>query len=242
MPESNRVKTRVIIPADTVFDFAGDGLTGSRGQLAIDAGAGFTFNENGRLIFALLEMGGLGFFDDRLCLNFCEVAQRLAGEGLRVSGHGHRCKLAVDFQGMADCGLKMTEEGKFAVDTAALAGTGLVAGPCDLHLDVGFLAGAVQSQIDNDAAVDPSKTITLPYVVSTEYRYKPNGYGYNSGLEIIQTTSTLVIHKNAAGRVVTVDQGPVNTTTQDFDFGGGVPVNVAERAETPVAPNFYSKD
>ena len=242
MPESNRVKTRVIIPADTIFDFAGDGLTGGRGQLAVDAGAGFTFNENGRLIFALLEMGGLGFFDDRLCINFCELCHRIAGEGLRVVGEHHHCKLAVDFDGMADCGLKMTEEGKFAVDTAALAGTGLVAGECDLHLDVGFLAGAVQSQINNDSVPDPSKMQVLPYVVSTEYRYKPNGYGYNSGLEIVQTTSTLIIHKNAAGRCVGVEQGQINTTTQDFDFSTGVTQNVAERAETPAAPNFYSKD
>lgn len=242
MPESNRIKTRVIIPADTVFDFAGDGLTGSRGQLKVDAGAGFTFNESGRLILNLLADGGLTYQSDALCLNICALAARIAGSGLRVVFENGSCKLAVDFDDMADCGLKMTEDGKFAVDAAALAGTGLVAGECDLNLDVGFLAGAIQSQINNDAAIDPAQTITLPYVVSTEYRYKPNGYGYNSGLEIVQTTSTLIIHKNAAGRTVSVLQGPTNTTTQDFDFGGGVPVNVAERSETPVAPNFYSKD
>jgi len=234
--ESSKVRTRVIIPADTVFDFAGDGLTGAKGQLAVDAGAGFTFNELGRLIFNLVENGGLGFFNDKLGINPCEVASRIAGTGLRVDD----CKLAVNFDCIAACGLKMTPDGKFAVDTEELAGAGLKAGECDLEIDPGFLAQAVQSQIDNDSVVDPSKTVTLPYVVDTEFRYKPSGYGYNSGLEVVKTLASLVITKNAGGRVVGVDQGPVTQTTQDFNFSG-VTQNVAAREETPAAPNFYAK-
>jgi len=242
MPSSDKVKIRVTFPPETNFAFAGDGLDGSLGMLRVDCGAGMKFNELGRLILNLLQDGGLTYHNDALCINTCAVAARLAGSGLRVVHDGHQCRLAVDFGDVAACGLKMDDDGKFAVDTAQLAGTGLVAEECSLNLDVGFLAAAMQSQINNDVAIDTSKTMTLPYVVSTEYRYKPNGYGYNSGLEIVQTTSTLIIYKNAAGRTVNVEQGPVNTTTQDFDFGGGVPVNVAERAETPVTPNFYAKD
>lgn len=242
MPSSDKVKIRIMLPHDTNFAFAGDGLDGKLGMLRVDAGAGLTFNEHGRLIMNLLLEGGLTYHQDALCVDTCAIAARIAGSGLRVVYENGSCKLALDFGDMAGCGLKMDDDGKFAVDTAQLAGTGLVAEECSLNLDVGFLAGAIQSQINNDAQVDLTKTVTMPYVVSTEYRYKPNGYGYNSGLEIVQTTSTLIVYKNAAGRTVAVEQGPVNTTTQDFDFGGGVPVNVAARAETPVTPNFYAKD
>jgi len=242
--ESSKVKVRVIFPPETSFDFAGDGLDGSKGVLKVDHGAGMTINELGRLILDILEDGGLGYIEDKLCINTCAVAARLAGHGLHVVHDGHHCKLAVDFGDAAGCGLRMDEDGNFALDAAAVAGTGLVANAdgCEIEIDAGFLAGAMQSQINNDSVVDPDQTVTLPYVIDTEFRYKPNGYGYNSGLEIVKTTSTLIISKNAAGRTVRVEQGPVNQTTQDFDFGTGIPQNVAARPETPSAPNFYAKD
>jgi hypothetical protein len=143
---------------------------------------------------------------------------------------------------MAGYGLKMDDKGHFAVDTAQLAGKGLVAEECNLNIDVGFLAEAIQSQINNDSQADLTQTVTLPYVVSTEYRYKPNGYGYNSGMEIIQKNSTLIIYKNAGGRTISVEQGPVNEEKKEFDFGNSVPVDVSSRSETNNTPNFYSKE
>lgn len=239
--ESSKVKIKVIIPVNTVFDFAGDGLNGKMGQLSVDCGAGMMFNELGRLILNLLAGGGLGYHNDALCINTCEVASRLAGRGLSVKD----CKISVDFGDIAGPGLVQTQDGKVVLDTAALAGTGLVADPATpgrLDLDTGFLAGEISSQINNDLVVVPDLTLVVPFTISTTFNYKPNGYGYNSGIEIVSTTSTLVFYKNAGGNVVGVTQGPITQTSQDFDFGSGVPMNVAERQETPAAPNFYAKD
>ena len=253
MPEVSKVKTRIILPADTVFDFAGDGLTGAKGQLRVDAGAGFTFNEWGRLILNLLENGGLGYINDKLCINACEVASRLAGTGLRVND----CKLAVDFSDIAASGRKVTKGGKLEVDVEALAGrglkvvdvelvvnvdslagTGLVSDGDKLNVDLELVAAAAHQAVEADMTVDPTKTTTLPYTIDTNFRYKPNGYGYNCGLEVIKTFSTLTLLRNHLGRIVGIEEGELHTDVLEFDFGCNPPVAVAERAETPAAPNF----
>ena len=234
--ESSKVKTRIIIPADTVFDFAGDGLDGGRGKLRVDAGAGFGFNEWGRLILNLLENGGLGYVNDKLCINACEMASRIAGTGLQVQD----CKLAVNFCDIVDCGLKMTEDGKFAVDLEKLAGKGLKVVECELQVNFAEVALVADARIDADAQIDPTKTLVLPYIIDNEFRYKPNGYGYNCGLEIVKNFSTMTFYKNCKNRVVAVEQGEIQQSVQDFEFGCGVVQNVAARTETPAVPNFYA--
>ncbi len=236
MPDSNKVRTRIIIPADTLFDFAGDGLDGNRGKLKVDAGAGFGFNEWGRLILNLLENGGIGYHNDQLCINTCEVASRLAGFGLGVRD----CKLAVNFCDVTGCGLTTDADGKFAVDVVELAGRGLKAVDCEIAIDDQVVLDLAKAAIEGDSAIDTTKTTTAPHVVDIQFRYKPNGYGYNCGLEIVKSVSVMTILRNAAGRVVRIEHGEVQTTTQEFDFGCGVVQNVAERAETPAAPNFYA--
>lgn len=240
--ESSKIKTRIIIPKDTVFDFAGDGLDGGRGQLRVDAGAGFGFNEWGRLILNLLENGGIGFINDKLCINACEVASRIAGTGLKVQD----CKLAVDFCDIIDCGLMVTENGKFAVDLEKLAGKGLKVVDCELQVnfdEVAVVAAIVaDAKIDADAQIDQTKTLTLPYTIDIQFRYKPNGYGYNCGLEVVKSFSTMTFYKNVKGRVVGVEQGEVQQSVEDFIFDSGCNVvqTVAARSETPTAPNFYA--
>lgn len=236
MPESNKIRTRIIIPSDTLFDFAGDGLDGSRGRLKIDAGAGFGFNEWGRLILNLLENGGLGYHNDQLCINTCEVASRLAGFGLSVRD----CKLAVNFCDVAGCGITTDEDGKFAVDVVELAGRGLKAVDCEIVIDDQVVLDLAKAAIVGDSAIDESKTTTVPIISDIQFRYKPNGYGYNCGLEIIKTWTNQTIYRNASDRVIKIIHSDPQTTTQDFDFGCGVVQNVAEREETPAAPNFYA--
>jgi hypothetical protein len=235
--ESRRIVTRLILPPEAIFAFAGDGLSGRNGELSIDAGAGFGFSEWGRLILKLLDGGGLGFKEDALCINPCEVSSRIAGKGLSV----RHCKLNVDFGEVTGVGLTVTEDGDFALDLVGIAGTGFVVDQDKLNIDTGWFANAVQSQINNNAVIDPAQTVVMPYTIDVDFRYKPNGYGYNSGIEVIKKTSSLVITKNAAGVVMGVTQGPVETSTQDFDFDNNFAQNAAEREETPATPNFYAK-
>ncbi len=227
--------TRILLPLDTVLAFAGDGLNGSNGQFSVDCGAGLGFNEWGRLILNLLEGGGLGYRHDALCINPCEVSFKIAGFGLKVDD----CKLAVDFGDVAGCGLTVDENNKFAVDTADLAGTGLIGDNCQFAVDPGFLAGAISSQINNNNQPDDTQTTSISYLVDTDFKYKPSGYGYGSGLEITKTYSSLVITRNAGGFVLMITQGPTTQVVQDFNFGSSVVQNVADRIETPTTPNFY---
>lgn len=235
--QSKRIVTRILLPPESIFAFAGNGLDGTQGNLSVDAGAGFAFNEWGRLILNLLESGGLGFVDDALCINSCEVASRIAGKGLNVRD----CKLAVDFSKVTGVGLTVTPEGDFALDIVGIAGTGLVVENNKINIDTGWFATGVQSQINNNSVIDPDQTVVFPYTVDVDFRYKPNGYGYNSGLEVVKKTSSLIVSKNAAGHVISVTRGPTEESTQDFDFGTNFAQNVADREETPATPNFYAK-
>lgn len=236
--ESKRIVTRIILPLNAIFDFAGDGLDGSNGKFCVDAGAGLGFNEWGRLILKLLDNGGLGFEDEALCIKSAEVAARIAGKGLYVDDKG---KLSVDFAKVTGIGLTMTPEGDFALDLYGITGSGLTVEEGRIKIDAGWFATAVQSQINNNSVTVPEKTVVFPYTVDVDFRYKPNGYGYNSGIEVIKKTSSLIISKNAAGAVIGVTQGPVEQSSQEFDFGNNFAQNVADREETPATPNFYSK-
>ena len=234
--ESNRIVTKILLPPDTVLDFAGTGLAGKDAKLSVNAGAGLGFNDWGRLILHLLDGGALGFYKDALCINNCETSSRLAGAGLKVES----CKLAVDTSKIVGHGLK-TEKTEIEVNVNELAGNGLKEEEGKVAIDPAFFVSAVQSQINNNNVVDIDFTIELPYLIDTEFRYKPNGYGYNSGLEIVKTMSSIIVTKSAGGFVLGLSQGPITQTTQDFDFSTvGVTQNVAERQETPTTPNFYA--
>ena len=234
--ENNKVKTKIIIPVDTVFDFAGDGLDGSKGKLRVDAGAGLSFNEWGRLILNLLENGGLGYQNDKLCVNSCEVASRIVGTGLKVN----ECKLAIDFINVVACGLKIDTDGKLLVDVEKLAGNGLKTLDCQFQIDPSAVDALADARIAENSQTDTTKTVVIPYCIDIEFRHKPSGYGYSTTFEIVKTFSTLTIYKNTADKVVKIAQGEIQETTQEFDLSSGVSQNVTERVDTPNKPNFYS--
>jgi len=245
-----RIRTKIVIPEDAMFDFIGNGLRTERGQIVLDAGAGFGFNEWGRLILSVLEGGGIAFVDDKLCINACEVASRIAGTGLKVQD----CKLSIDpsqFTRLLGCALKIDEHGRLAVDSAALAGTGLTVQDCIINVDTKKLApllagdGIVATpdgKLNNAACnltPDPARTVVIPVINNIVFRHRPNGYGYNMGIEVEKTASSLTVLYNHVGVCVGVVPGEPVVTIENFDLTQP-PVGITDREDTPESPNFYS--
>lgn len=265
-----RIRTKIILPKSAIFDLAGNGLHNESGNLAVDAGAGFAFNEWGTLILSFKEGGGIGLFDERLCVNPWELAPKLAGLGIAaVDG-----KLCVNVPEVAGFGLEWND-GKVNVDLKEVlekvVGPGLkmvsarLTRVVDEAVNTGDTFENHQGEVSSseladttsteqngvvyyleiDTEPEPTYTVTITHLVDSTFRYKPSHYSYSGTLEFVKSYQDVDYIRNCVGVVVGVVTHPVRQLVEDVPTNpcvySSASVPPPVREESVVTPNFYSE-